>query len=90
MTKFLKHDGPNLMRLFVPVVEHGVTEFAVTVRQIASKPLANFRSTRRQSPRTFGGILGSPEPQPVSLRRADQSLTLRKKRVAMVARVTCN
>ena len=35
MRRFLKHAALSRTRLFVPVVEYGLTEFAVTVRQIA-------------------------------------------------------
>ncbi len=35
MRRFLKHAAHSRTRLFVPVVEYGLIEFAVTVRQIA-------------------------------------------------------
>ncbi len=34
MRRFLKHAAHSRTRLFVPVVEYGLTELAVTVRQI--------------------------------------------------------
>src|SRR6266550_2757561 len=37
MRRFLKHAAHSRTRLFVPVVEYGLTEFAVTVRQIIPK-----------------------------------------------------
>ena len=39
MRRFLKHAAHSRTRLFVPVVEYGLTEFAVTVRHIAPRPM---------------------------------------------------
>ncbi len=41
MRRFLKHAAHSRTRLFVPVVEYGLTEFTVTVRQITPRPMIN-------------------------------------------------
>jgi len=47
MRRFLKHAAHSRTRLFVPVVEYGLTEFAVTVRQITTRPRINLWSNLR-------------------------------------------
>ena len=89
MRKFLNRARHNQMRLFLPVIEYGLTEFAVTVRQISSKPSVNLRGTLRLSRRTQGGILGSPELQPVSSRSDGRVPTFQRERGALVARLIC-
>jgi len=73
------------MRLFVPVVEYGLTEFAVSVQQIASKPSVNLQGTLRLSRTTRGGILESTELQPVLSRMGDQGPTILEERGAVTA-----
>ena len=41
MREVSKQTRKNGMRLFLPVVEYGLTEFAVSVQQIASRPSVN-------------------------------------------------
>ena len=45
MRRFLKHAAHS--RTFVPVVEYGLAEFAVTVRQITTRPMINLWSNLR-------------------------------------------
>jgi len=53
MRRFLKHAAHRRTRLFVPVVEYGLTEFAVTVRQIAPPSVINLRSILRLNRRSM-------------------------------------
>jgi len=89
MREFLNQAGAKRTRLFIPVVEFGLTEFTISVRQIVSKPHLNLRGTFRLSRGTQGGVLGSPELQPVSSRRGGRVPTLQRERGALVARLIC-
>jgi hypothetical protein len=87
MRTFLKPARHSRTRLFVPVVEYGLTEFAVTVRQVEPKPHVpqlSLPGALRLNRRTLGGILGSPEQRPVSSREGDEDMTLQQERAALV------
>ena len=47
MRRFSKHAAHRRTRLFAPVVEYGLTELAVTVRQITTRPRINLWSNLR-------------------------------------------
>lgn len=47
MRRFLKHAAQSRTRLVVPVVEYGLAEFAVTVRQVTTRPMINLWSNLR-------------------------------------------
>ena len=88
MRRFLKHAAHSRTRLFLPVVEYGLTEFAVSVRQIAPRPVIKLLGPLRSRRRTRGGILDSPE-LPVSSRGADEDPMLEQESAALVARLIC-
>jgi len=84
MRSFLKQAAHRRTRLFVPVVEYGLTELAVTVRQIAPRPVINFRGTLRLNRRMHGRILDWAELSSVSSQRRDRPHALARTRVALV------
>ena len=89
MRELSKQIRKNGMRLFVPVVEYGLTEFAVSVQQIASRLSVDLQGTLRLSRTTRGGILDSTELQPVLSRMGDQGPTLQEERGAVTASLIC-
>ena len=86
MRQFLNRARHNQMRLFLPVVEYGLTEFAVTVRHIAPKRSVHHRGTFRLSRRTLGGNFDWLEPRPDPSWRGDEGPALRQQRGVRVPR----